>query len=385
VTLKPAQLRKSLEEIAALAALSQARDHPVHVVPDSDKISPSSDIAAVRAGVFTLSREFYSLTRSPRAPCALPVPFRRLLRDLGLPARSTPHPKPRRAPIRASSRWRSGRCSRPCRCSSDGGGTWVKVDTLTVATRTNQNVSTGVQSAVALEAGQTYLAVAHGMARIATDATGFADAEYIRYNKNTGPQDGSSTGLPWNNHGVRLAGVVGGTTTGNLWGTYQSDHQYVKTFVGQGTKVTGYYSRRPGVLRRQLRHPAPSIIYALVPTVAVTAATSATEGGAAGTFTLTRSGGEPVAAADRVLRPRRDGVVDVGLHGHRGDLRPGPPAVRGHVPGRGGDRRGHPADRRRRLPRTGRDGRPDGAPGRPAVRGVGDPGRGRASRWPTTT
>ncbi|WP_439626420.1 putative Ig domain-containing protein [Gemmata sp.] len=126
------------------------------------------------------------------------------------------------------------------------GGAWVKVDTLTVATRTNQNVAAGVTSNVVLDAGVNYLAVASGTARIATDSTGFADAEYIRYNKSTGPQDGSSPGYAWNNHGVRIAGVDGGDTTGNFWGEYQTDHQYVRDVVGQGTQVTGWYSDIPG-------------------------------------------------------------------------------------------------------------------------------------------
>ncbi|MBA4191840.1 MAG: hypothetical protein C0467_27995, partial [Planctomycetaceae bacterium] len=49
------------------------------------------------------------------------------------------------------------------------GGAWVKVDTLTIATRTNPTATTGVQSNVVLDAGTTYLAVAHGTARIATE------------------------------------------------------------------------------------------------------------------------------------------------------------------------------------------------------------------------
>ncbi|VTT98079.1 ---NA--- : Endoglucanase OS=Azorhizobium caulinodans (strain ATCC 43989 / DSM 5975 / ORS 571) GN=AZC_1301 PE=3 SV=1: Calx-beta [Gemmataceae bacterium] len=126
------------------------------------------------------------------------------------------------------------------------GGAWVKVDTLTVATRTNQTAATGVQSNVVLDAGTTYLAVASGTARIANDATGFTDAEYIRYNKSTGPQDGSSPGYAWNNHGVRLAGLDGGDTTGNFWGGYQTDHQYVREVTGQGTTATGYFSDIPG-------------------------------------------------------------------------------------------------------------------------------------------
>jgi hypothetical protein len=168
------------------------------------------------------------------------------------------------------------------------GGEWVKVDTLTVATRTHQTAATGVTSAIALEAGTTYLAVASGTARIATDATGFADAEFIRYNKSTGPQDGSSPGYAWNNHGVRLAGVDGGTTTGNLWGTYQSDHTYVREFVGQGTTVTGYYSDIPGYYGDNSGTLTVDL-YAEVPVVSVTAADTG-EGSATGGFTFTRTG-----------------------------------------------------------------------------------------------
>ncbi|VTT97713.1 ---NA--- : [Gemmataceae bacterium] len=126
------------------------------------------------------------------------------------------------------------------------GGAWVKIDTLTIATRTNQNVSTGVTSNVVLDAGVNYLAVASGTARIANDATGFADAEFIRYNKSTGPQDGSSPGYAWNNHGVRIAGVSGGDTGGNFWGGYEADHVYFREVTGQGTRVTGWYSDIPG-------------------------------------------------------------------------------------------------------------------------------------------
>ncbi|WP_439624849.1 hypothetical protein [Gemmata sp.] len=218
------------------------------------------------------------------------MPFRRLLRVWDYLLGNAATPKPSRGRL-AVEQMEERTMLTAVPLLADGGGTWVKVDTLTVATRTNQNVSTGVQSAVALEAGQTYLAVAHGMARIATDTTGFADAEFIRYNKSTGPQDGSSPGYAWNNHGVRLAGVPGGDTTGNLWGGYQSDHQYVKTFVGQGTKVTGYYSDLPGYYGDN-SGTLQVDLYAAVPTVAVTAATNSTEGGA-GTFTLTRSGGNP--------------------------------------------------------------------------------------------
>jgi hypothetical protein len=126
------------------------------------------------------------------------------------------------------------------------GGAWVKIDTLTVSTRTNQTVATGVQSNVALELGRSYLVVALGTARIAADSTGYTDPEYIRYNKSTGPQDGSSPGYAWNNHGVRLDGVAGGTTTGNFWGTYQSDHVYTQLVEGQGTLLRGWSSDLPG-------------------------------------------------------------------------------------------------------------------------------------------
>ena len=126
------------------------------------------------------------------------------------------------------------------------GGALVRIDTITVSTRTHQTAATGVQSNVVLEAGQTYLAVASGAARIANDASGLADAEYIRYNKNTGPQDGSSPGFPANNHGIRLDGVAGGNTAGNFWGAYQSDHTYVATVFGQGTLLRGWYSDIPG-------------------------------------------------------------------------------------------------------------------------------------------
>ena len=84
------------------------------------------------------------------------------------------------------------------------GGAWVKIDTLTVATKTNQTVATGVTSNAVLAAGQPYLMVASGSARIATDSTGFTDAEYIRYNKSTGPQTGQARGTP-------------GTTTASAW------------------------------------------------------------------------------------------------------------------------------------------------------------------------
>ncbi|VTT96428.1 calcium-binding protein : Uncharacterized protein OS=Actinoplanes friuliensis DSM 7358 GN=AFR_40880 PE=4 SV=1 [Gemmataceae bacterium] len=122
------------------------------------------------------------------------------------------------------------------------GGTLVLVDTLTVPLKN----ASGTFSTTVLEDGINYVAVASGTARIANDATGFADAEFIRYNKSTGPQDGSSPGYAWNNHGVRLDGVDGGNTTGNFWGTYQADHTYVATVTGQGTTVRGWYSDIPG-------------------------------------------------------------------------------------------------------------------------------------------
>jgi hypothetical protein len=126
------------------------------------------------------------------------------------------------------------------------GGAWVKIDTITVSSRTHQTAATGVQSNVVLDAGVPYLAVASGTARIANDGTGFTDAEFIRYNKASGPQDGSSPGYAWNNHGVRLNGIADGNTTGNFWGAYQSDHTYVATVLGQGTLLRGWYSDIPG-------------------------------------------------------------------------------------------------------------------------------------------
>jgi hypothetical protein len=169
------------------------------------------------------------------------------------------------------------------------GGAWVKIDTLTVSTRTNQTVATGVQSNVVLDAGTTYLAVASGTARVATDATGFADAEFIRYNKSTGPQDGSSPGYAWNNHGVRLDGVVGGTTTGNFWGTYQSDHVYAQLVVGQGTLVRGWYSDIPGYYGDN-SGTLQVDIYAEVPIVSVERVLDASESGTSGLVRFTRTG-----------------------------------------------------------------------------------------------
>ncbi|VTU01014.1 na-ca exchanger integrin-beta4 : Regulatory P domain of subtilisin-like proprotein convertases OS=Oscillatoria acuminata PCC 6304 GN=Oscil6304_2815 PE=3 SV=1: Calx-beta: CarboxypepD_reg [Gemmataceae bacterium] len=169
------------------------------------------------------------------------------------------------------------------------GGAWVKVDTLTVSTRTNQNVPTGVTSNVVLDAGTIYLAVASGTARIATDATGFTDAEYIRYNKSTGPQDGSSPGYAWNNHGVRIAGVSGGGTGGNFWGGYQADHVYPVLVAGQGAKVTGYYSDIPGYYGDNSGTLTVDL-YAEVPTVAVDGVLDAAESGSTGLFRFTRTG-----------------------------------------------------------------------------------------------
>lgn len=113
--------------------------------------------------------------------------------------------------------------------TSPGRGILVKIDTISVATKTNQTAATGDASSVTLEAGKLYLPVPYGTARVAPGSSGFTDTECNRYNESSGPLDGSKPGYPWANLGVRLAGVVGRKTSQNLRGDYQSEHAKVRS------------------------------------------------------------------------------------------------------------------------------------------------------------
>ena len=77
---------------------------------------------------------------------------------------------------------------------------------------------------------------------IAKNAYSKSDAEFIRWDHPNGPYD-TSTGSNPVEVGIRLAGGVQVPSPDqNFWGTYQSDHTYVQTVTGTGSKANAYFS-----------------------------------------------------------------------------------------------------------------------------------------------
>ncbi|MGL6094845.1 MAG: hypothetical protein ACRC7O_03445 [Fimbriiglobus sp.] len=117
----------------------------------------------------------------------------------------------------------------------------VLVESLTVPMKS----SAGVTTASPLSETDTYVLIPSGTGRIAKNATGVADAEFIRFNGPAGPQNSSHPNNGSLDVGLRLHGVA--VDGGESWGGYRADHIYQKVVKGAGAILQAYYKDVPGM------------------------------------------------------------------------------------------------------------------------------------------